>query len=532
MEKVKISELIHVSGLKNSYSPQPLEDLISSIKSEGQKTRVVVSSKMEIIDGYRIVDALTQLEIDTVEIEMVETGDLIKERIARNTYRIKTAEDQVEEVRIILKSIPKSQGKKEEGISRAQKRVMALGHKWTDEDTISKIEFILDNDFENKVLSKAVVMKDQSVESCYEFLKKFKSIDEEKKYGFSEYVKMGTMSVKDVNKLIESRYLLDNEYKDTFVIPDVCSSYNVNCIELGSIEKHYKTCDLLLTSPPYFILRSYDDDNGQIGHEETPDEYCNRVADIIAKVVPTLKETANVIINIGETYNDGVGYGIPQSLKIAIQKKTGLIYKDQLVWSKSNPKPQNESIKRPINNVEYLLWFVVDKKKAKYNMLKYTLKDKKYKVSFGVKDVDSNGKIWDKKISLTKPYTKIFSHIKEQEILNVIEAKVGKNSDVYSIYKEGHPAIMSGVLPIVPILMTTDEGDTVIDCFSGSNVVGRMSILLNRRVLSAEISNQYYKIGCKMLENSVRDFNRSDLDEINAMAYGQSSEENEFSQAA
>jgi DNA modification methylase len=120
------------------------------------------------------------------------------------------------------------------------------------------------------------------------------------------------------------------------------------------------------------------------------------------------------------------------------------------------------------------------------------------------------------------PYQKIYTHIKEQSIVKIIEAKTGKNSEVYSIYKEGAPAIMSSVLPAVPILMCSDEHEhnTVLDIFSGSNVVGRMSLLLNRKVLSAELSKDYYNIGCKMLENTIEDYNQEDLEIINKLAYG------------
>jgi adenine-specific DNA methylase len=69
----------------------------------------------------------------------------------------------------------------------------------------------------------------------------------------------------------------------------------------------------------------------------------------------------------------------------------------------------------------------------------------------------------------------------------------------------------------------------VMDVFGGSNVVGRMSLLLNRRVLNSELSKEYYKIGCKMLENSIKDFNRGELDIINQIAY---EEENLVSIAA
>ena len=156
------------------------------------------------------------------------------------------------------------------------------------------------------------------------------------------------------------------------VIPEKATSFNIDCMNLGKMEEHFNTVDLLFSSPPYFILRKYQsNDSNQVGHEETKEDYCNRIANLIKSVIPTLKESANVIINIGETYDDGVGYGIPQLLKITIEKETGLIYKDQLIWSKPNPKPQNEWTSRPINNVEYLLWFVVDPKKAFYKLLTY-----------------------------------------------------------------------------------------------------------------------------------------------------------------
>ena len=82
---------------------------------------------------------------------------------------------------------------------------------------------------------------------------------------------------------------------------------------------------------------------------------------------------------------------------------------------------------------------------------------------------------------------------------------------------------MCGVLPVVPILMCTSEENhnTVLDIFSGSNVVGRMSLLLNRRILTTELSKEYYNIGCKMLENAIKDFNIEELDIINQIAYGE-----------
>jgi hypothetical protein len=66
---------------------------------------------------------------------------------------------------------------------------------------------------------------------------------------------------------------------------------------------------------------------------------------------------------------------------------------------------------------------------------------------------------------------------------------------------------------------------------SGSNVVGRVSQLLNRKSLSTELSKKYFKVGCRMLEKSIKEFNREDLDIINELAY-ETVSESELNEAA
>ena len=533
---VKISRLLEVPELKQYYTHQSIDELATSIDVDGgMRTPIIVTEKYEIIDGYRRMEAMLLLGKEYIEVWIDDVEPTIFERIIRNMYRTKTTDDQVKELKSVFVKFPKKMGKKSEDgevYNRNERISKALNKKYSGKDTITKLEEITNKDIDGNLLTKGIIEKNWKVETSHEFLTKWYPVDIKKDYGFTKRLKNGEINIQDAVKLIKTKVFLENEYTDTFVIPEKATSYNIDCIELGKMEKHLKTVDLLFTSPPYFILRNYlIEGKKQVGQEETKEDYCNRIANLIKSVIPTLKESANVIINIGETYDDGVGYGIPQLLKTTIEKETGLIYKDQLLWSKPNPKPQNETIKRPINNVEYLLWFVIDPKKAFYNMLTYTILDRVAKISHGAKDVDKDGKIWDKNISLTKPYQKIYTHIKEQDIAKIIEAKTGKNTDVYSIYEEGHPAIMCGVLPVVPILMCTSEENhnTVLDIFSGSNVVGRMSLLLNRKILTTELSKEYYKIGCKMLENSIKDFNSEELDIINQIAYG---EENLLSIAA
>ena len=59
--------------------------------------------------------------------------------------------------------------------------------------------------------------------------------------------------------------------------------------------------DLLVTSPPYWAKRVYNGE-GEIGSEETPEAYVSRLADFFDALKPCLKPTANVFINMGDTY--------------------------------------------------------------------------------------------------------------------------------------------------------------------------------------------------------------------------------------
>ena len=535
MKKLAMSALVEVAELKNFYTPQSLESLKASIKEEGQKTPVFVSENNEIMSGYRIVDAMKELGEETVEVVIIEGKPSLSDYISRNHVREKTPDDKVKELRHLFERFRKRQGKRNPDgtpYSRDEKISEALKGRFKGDVIINKLEKVINNDLPGDILTKGIIENNWKVDTCHEFLTKWKQIDEEKKYGYTDKLISGELNINQVNKFIEERDYFDSEYKDTLIIPEKVESFRIDSIDFSKKEEYHNCISLIFTSVPYYFLRKYDnDDPNQKGLEETKDEYCEGIANVFKSLIPTLKEDANVIINIGETYDNGVGLGIPDLLKSYIES-TGLIYKDRLVWSKSNPKPQNETIKRTINNVEYLLWFVVDPKKARYKMLTYSDGSKKCEIESGVRDISSNGMVHRNNKSLSKPYKKIYTHIKEQEIENIINLKTSKNHDVYKVSKEGHPAIMNSLLPVVPILMCTDEGDTVLDPFAGTNIVGRMACLLNRFALSCELSEKYFKIGCKVTENAIKEFDKDSYEYIIDSIYESSITDSDLNIAA
>lgn len=84
-------------------------------------------------------------------------------------------------------------------------------------------------------------------------------------------------------------------------------------IESGTVN----TC---ITSPPYYGLRDYGVD-GQIGLENTPEEYIQKLVDVFREVKRVLRDDGTLWVNIGDSYN-GSGGGHEPSLHSGFQAKS------------------------------------------------------------------------------------------------------------------------------------------------------------------------------------------------------------------
>lgn len=70
-----------------------------------------------------------------------------------------------------------------------------------------------------------------------------------------------------------------------------------------------ESVDLIVTSPPYFALRSYQDNGahyeGQIGDEDTPEEFLQALWEVTAQCWQVLKPTGSLFVNLGDKYSRG-----------------------------------------------------------------------------------------------------------------------------------------------------------------------------------------------------------------------------------
>jgi DNA modification methylase len=525
IRKVKFPEIKFIPEYENCYEDNSLEPLEESIKSDGVHYPPIVDSEYSLIDGYRRVRVLEKIGVTELEVDVKDEAANLFFRIKLNSYRKKSFADQTFEMRQLFIQFPKKQGSKGEKYSRYDLIRKDGRIPFKDDETISKYEYILENDLDGDILSKGIQKNEWKVQQCYEFLKTYQPIDTEKNYGYTEKLLKGELTVPEVNKFIKERERLQ-PVSHTYKIPEKCHYYLQDCKDVIKLEEFKGQVDTIVTSIPYYQLENYTvGGSNQIGHEKTKEEYAERIEHIFKLQLPLLKQSANVFINVGETYQNGIGLGIPFLIQEHI-KRTGLIYKSTLIYTKKNPKPHGENVKRPYNSVEWILWFVVNPELATYRALTLPRKNEdSFVIGRGCKDVSKDGIRAPKKKNLSKKYTQILSHWSDQDDEKVILTTVGPNHLILKISKEGHPCPMNSLLPIRPILMTTYEDSLIYDPFAGTNMVGYTATLLNRRFFGVELNERFFGIGCEVLTQSNKMFDRNSLDVLNDTVYGTGSDE-------
>lgn len=120
---------------------------------------------------------------------------------------------------------------------------------------------------------------------------------------------------------------------------------------------------LVVTSPPYWNLRDYDV-SGQIGQEDTPEEYINNLAKITLELRRIMRKDGCFFLNIGDTYYNGNLQMIPSKLVLEMQKQ-GWKLRNFIVWYKPNHMPSPVE-NRFSNTWEPIFFFVKNGESKKY----------------------------------------------------------------------------------------------------------------------------------------------------------------------
>ena len=287
--------------------------------------------------------------------------------------------------------------------------------------------------------------------------------------------------------------------------------------------------DCCVTSPPYWGLRDYGAE-GQIGIEETPEAFVNKLADLFDEVKRCLKDDGTLWLNLGDSYisakcdymptqtlkngnksdyiqkDSGLGYppnrrnqvgykskdlvGIPWMVAFELRKR-GWWLRCDIVWHKPNPMP--ESVQdRPTRCHEFI--FLMTKSK-KYYYDADAIKTKMECSEHDKRSRQGRKRFPTDKINGIRGNTpdKIYEWANKRDVWTVTT----KPCD------EAHFATFPEDLIVDCILAGSREGGIVLDPFFGSGTTGIVARKKNRNYVGIEINPKYIQIAEKRLYKEI-----------------------------
>lgn len=287
-----------------------------------------------------------------------------------------------------------------------------------------------------------------------------------------------------------------------------------------------KSVQMCVTSPPYYGLRDYGAD-GQIGVEQSPEEYIARLTEVFAEVHRVLKDDGTLWLNIADSYaGSGKGpmtlaveangknkdlydmksriyevpkkwkgvkpkdmIGIPWMLAFAL-RDFGYYLRSDIIWHKTNCLP--ESVKdRPSKCYEHI--FLLSKSPKyyfDYKAIREPIKDvtaERYK-----RGRSDNSKYYGKGNDLLQNINR------PHDDYSMFDQQYRRKRDVWEVstntYKmDEHFAMFPEKLIEPCILAGSRAGDTVLDPFFGSGTTGAVAKRLGREYIGIEINPVFCK---------------------------------------
>ena len=257
--------------------------------------------------------------------------------------------------------------------------------------------------------------------------------------------------------------------------------------------------------------------DNQIGLEETPDEYIDRLVTVFREVKRVLRDDGTLWLNIGDSYCgtgdkgnykdpknpegrngqavaknkriDGIKskdmIGIPWMLAFAL-RDDGWYLRQDIIWHKPNPMP--ESVRdRCTKSHEYIFLF---SKKPKYYFDSDAIRENA-KPDNSVRDRDHT------KLNNTPGRTRMGG-------LKTNHYTKRNKRDVWKVatrpYKEAHFATFPEQL-IEPCILAGSRPDgIVLDPFFGSGTTGVVAEKYGRRYIGVELNEEYIELAKKRLD--------------------------------
>lgn len=265
-----------------------------------------------------------------------------------------------------------------------------------------------------------------------------------------------------------------------------------DCFELIK-QLEDNSVDLVLTSPPYADIVNY----GKNISIKKPNEYVDWLLPLFNEIYRVLKPSGSFILNINDNCNNGYRNPFIYELIYRSQKETKLKFYDTYIWHKMNGIP-NGSKKRFRNTTEFIFHFVKNQKELKFYMDR-VMKEQSKATSDRRKypwQLKNHGVITDGERGNKTEYNaeRLPEKVRPDNVFRFPTASLARDNTIR------HPAPFHRELPEYFINLLTDEGDVVLDPFSGIGTTGLPCRDMNRHYIGYEMNPKYVEFSEKRIE--------------------------------
>lgn len=293
--------------------------------------------------------------------------------------------------------------------------------------------------------------------------------------------------------------------------------YHGDCLEVMA-EMGSGSVQCVVTSPPYWGLRDYGV-GGQIGLEETIEEYISKMVDVFSGVWRVLKNDGTLWLNMGDCYAGGGPkidipaknlIGLPWRVAFALQS-SGWILRSDIIWSKPNPMP--ESVQdRPTKAHEYIFLFSKSRKyyydadAIKTGLAQSSVKRYSQDIESQKGSTRAHGGVKNATMKAVRPRGSKTPHQgfnQKWDSMTLAEQRAnGANKrSVWTVatkpFRDAHFATFPPELIRPCILAGSRVGDTVLDPFWGSGTTGEVAISNRRKAIGIELNAEYCELSKK-----------------------------------
>lgn len=287
--------------------------------------------------------------------------------------------------------------------------------------------------------------------------------------------------------------------------------------------------NMCVTSPPYYGLRDYGE-AGQIGIEQTPDEYIARLINVFDEVYRVLTPDGTLWVNIGDSYaGSGKGpmtlakngknervfdmnnriyevpkrwedikpkdlIGIPWMLAFALRSR-GWYLRSDIIWYKRNCLPESAK-DRPTKTYEHIFLLA---KSSKYYFDYKAIQEPIKEVS---RERYKRGRSANSKYVGQQGITQV------RENFSDFDQQFRRKRDVWEVstntYKmDEHFAMFPEKLIEPCILAGSKIGGVVLDPFFGSGTTGAVAKRYGREFIGIDLNARYLEKAKERIEKAI-----------------------------